>query len=280
MNIARSRIVVITVLLAIVSLLAALWMGKATVPTDDVCPEQFADGRPPALDASHGRAGRTLCFSQFAVRYSDLTKTPLWSAEHLTGERLRASSGLPRAGDFHEELRLPAARRSELKDYRRTGYDRGHMAPSGDMSTLAAQRESFSLINIVPQHPCSNQGLWSGIESAVRRMAMSQDELFVVTGPVYSKSGTGHMIGRGVSIPDEVYKAVYDPVTDQAGAYLAENADGMTWQAVSLVRLKELTGIDAFPSLDDDVKAAGMKLPEPEKSRYKCRLHSSGEVPQ
>lgn len=274
MNIAR---ITVFALFAIAGLLVAR-MESIALPPDDVCPEQFAGGRPPVIDAPRGRASRTLCFSQFAVRYSGQTKTPLWSAERLTGARLRASSGMPRAGDFHEEPRLPAARRPELKDYRRTGYDRGHMAPSGDMSTLAAQRESFSLINIIPQHPCSNQGLWSGIESAVRRMATSQDELFVVTGPVYSRSG--HTIGRGVSVPDQVYKAVYDPVTDQAGAYLAENADGMAWQAVSLAHLKEITGIDVFPALDDDVKIAGMKLPEPEKSRYKCRLHSSGEVPQ
>ena len=89
------------------------------------------------------------------------------------------------------------------------------MSPSGDMPNLVAQDESFSLANMIPQHPCSNQGLWSGIEAAVRGMTMRQGEVFVVTGPIYSRSSDQRLIGVGVAVPDQVFKAIYDPVTDQ-----------------------------------------------------------------
>lgn len=275
-----SRSFVLTVAVGLLAFAAALALWSSVVPSDDSCPTQFAGGQAPEIDRASVRSSRTLCFSQFALRYSEVTKTPLWSAEHLTSERLRAASGMARTGSFHAEARIPAGWRSELSDYRRTGYDRGHMSPSGDMSTPGAQAESFSLVNMVPQHPCSNQVLWETIERAVRNMAVRQGELFVVTGPVYSRAGAERRIGRGVTVPDQIYKAVYDPVTEQAGAYLAENAEGNAWQSVSIAKLKEITAIDAFPSLADDVKSAGMTLPHPEKPRYKCQLHSSGEVPQ
>jgi endonuclease G len=247
---------------------------------DDSCPAQFAEGRPPATEPARDRAARTLCFSGFAVRHSGATRTPLWSAEKLTGERLRRAAGLPRTGKFHEERRLPQSGRSGLSDYRRTGYDRGHMAPSGDMPDPEAQNESFTLANMVPQHPCSNQVTWYGLEQSVREIALRQDELYVVTGPIYSRPSRERRIGGGVMVPDELFKAVYDPVTGQAGAYVAENAERADWRVVSMAQLKEMTGIDVFPALPDDAKAEAMKLPPPARSPHKCNLHSSGETPQ
>ncbi|WP_407927568.1 DNA/RNA non-specific endonuclease [Belnapia mucosa] len=58
----------------------------------------------------------------------------------------------------------------------RSGFDRGHMAPSGDMAPLEGQAESFSLANLVPQNPGSNRCLWEGTESAVRELALQEGE--------------------------------------------------------------------------------------------------------
>ena len=114
------------------------------------CPQFYLEGEVPLIGNEKMRAKTTeLCFEAFTVMHSGLSKTPLWSAEHLTKEAIDAP--IPRKDTFHEEKQLLASHRAELKDYAKSGYDRGHMSPSADMPTPSAQSESFSLANMVPQ---------------------------------------------------------------------------------------------------------------------------------
>jgi endonuclease G, mitochondrial len=130
-----------------------------------------------------------------------------------------------------------------------------------------AQRESFSLSNMIPQDPQSNRGLWSGIESAVRGLArrsgdLYSGDLYVVSGPVFQGTTLQRLHGR-VLVPTEIFKAVYDPKRNQAAAYLVENADSDQWRTVSIGELQQITGIDAFPALAPSVKDHAMAQPEP-----------------
>ena len=115
-------------------LLAALALPPATtVAAPTACPEQFLRGEPPALASPKlARDTRELCFSSFAVLHSGTTRSPLWSAEHLTPGCVQAAEALPRKNSFHAEPALPREERAELADYAGSGHDRGHMAPDGD----------------------------------------------------------------------------------------------------------------------------------------------------
>jgi endonuclease G, mitochondrial len=73
------------------------------------------------------------------------------------------------------------------------------------------------------QAPCNNEVLWAGLESAVRALAKDDDELFVVTGPVYPFDAQLQQIGNGVIVPPELFKAVFDPKLNQAAAYVSPN---------------------------------------------------------
>lgn len=245
---------------AILALFVLLWAAPAAATG---CPEHFAGGTEPALaDPRLATRARELCFRAYAVLHSGATRTPLWSAEHLTAERVEAARGVERTNLFHAEERLPPGERAELADYARSGYDRGHLAPSADMPDAESQAESFSLANMVPQARKLNAGLWSAIEIAVRDRVRRGGELYVVTGPIFRGTNLTALRGR-VVVPTAVFKAIHDPKRGTAGAYLAPNEDDADWEAVSIARLRELSGIDVFPSLPEEVKAAAPRLPKP-----------------
>jgi endonuclease G, mitochondrial len=260
------------VLASVIGLMAVVGFGQTSANAQpESCLQHVAGGIPPALlKPQLARGTQMLCYEEFAVLHSAAVRTPLWSAEHLTREQIEAASQLKRRNAFHSEPRLPASDRAKLADYSRSGYDRGHMSPSGDMPTPKAQRESFSLANIIPQHPCNNEVLWEGIESAVRDLASAEGEIYVVTGPIYEGTDIPFLNGR-VGVPSRVYKAVYDPVRRGAAAYVTPNADGMDWQGISIDQLAQITGIDPFPAIPAEIKAVAMPLPTPQ-AHFGCRL--------
>ena len=224
------------------------------------CLEQFYRDVPPLLTKeSLKKDSYALCFNDFNVMYSGISKTPLWSAEYLTPDRL--SIKIKREDSFHEETRVPLAHRALLADYRGSGYDRGHMAPNGDMNNTVAQHDSFSLANMVPQSPKNNQEVWRKLEEAVRSIVTKQHkDAYVVTGPIFEAKRL-KTIGSGVIVPTAVYKAVYLPKQGIIGAYYAPNNDSLQVKVVSICYLEEKLGINLFPQLTEQQKRNVYQLP-------------------
>ncbi|WP_431858676.1 DNA/RNA non-specific endonuclease [Azospirillum sp.] len=242
-------------------MLLAVPSAASAAPT--ACPEHFLEAQAPDLvNAKLAPKTRELCYSGYAALHSGITRTSLWTAERLTRERLTAAKGLERNNTFHADPNLPQDERAELADYRGSGFDRGHLAPSGDMPDPQAQDESFSLANMVPQNADNNRNLWEGIESSVRNLARRNGELYVVTGPFYQGSSIQRIRGR-VLVPTHLFKAVYDVRQRKAAAYLVENAPGNSYQRISIADLEELTGIAVFPGLPETQRDAMLDLPEP-----------------
>jgi endonuclease G len=226
------------------------------------CSDQFVGGIAPVLvNPRLAQQTKPLCFHAFAVLASGITRTPLYSAEHLTADRIGAAHGVRRVNLFHPEGRLPSEQRAEISDYARSGYDRGHMAPSGDMPDEESQAESFSLANMVPQAPKLNRGVWEEIEHAVRDLALREGSLYVVTGPLFRGQDLQALKGR-VLVPSDTYKAVYDPARQGAGAYVCTNTNEPVCHEVSVAELQQFSGIDPFPALPATVKSVAMPLPE------------------
>lgn len=217
------------------------------------CLEQFYDNQPPVVSAQLAQNTKSLCFNGFAVLYSGMAKTPIWSAEYLTRQRLTHARQLPRVDNFHEEERLPKEYRSTLRDYRGSGYDRGHLAPNGDMSNTDAQYDSFSLANIAPQNQTHNRGVWQKLESQTRDLAQKHQKAYVVTGVAFLAKNV-KKINNNVFIPSHFFKAIYIPSTGEATAYLSLNDASEHMQQMTLTELYQQTGIDAFPSLPQSVK--------------------------
>lgn len=224
------------------------------------CLKQFYRDVPPILNReSLKKDSYALCFNDFNVMYSGVSKTPLWSAEYLTPERL--SIKIKREASFHEESRIPEQHRSTLADYRGTGYDRGHMAPNGDMNNATAQHDSFSLVNTVPQAHENNTQVWRKLEEAVRAIVTKQHrDAYIVTGPMFEGKRL-KTIGLGVIVPTAVYKAIYLPKQGIIGAYYAPNNDSQQVKVVSVCYLEEKLGINLFPQLTEQQKRNIYQLP-------------------
>lgn len=225
------------------------------------CREQFYRGSTPEIEKKAlKRASYPLCFNGFAVMYSGVSYTPLWSAEYLTPQRLKQAKTLNRKNDFHEEDRIPERYRSYLSDYARSGYDRGHMAPNGDMATRTQQHDSFSLANMVPQSPKNNQEVWRNLEEATRALVSKQQKAaYVVTGPAFLK-GELKQVGR-VLVPTHVYKVVYFPELGIASAYFAPNNESGEVDVVSVQELEDTIGINLVPEMPASIKAKRIMLP-------------------
>ena len=229
------------------------------------CPQFYVDGEAPII-VNEKLASKTkeLCFESFGVMHSGISKTPLWSAEYLTASAIDAD--VQRKDKFHEETQLPQSERAELKDYAKSGYDRGHMSPSADMPTESAQAESFSLANMVPQDHNHNTGIWSSIESATRYLAKKEGSLYVITGPIYK--GTLKSIGNGVLVPTYIYKIIYSPKQQKAAVYFTNNEPGKAYHIISVKELEILSGINFFPKMSEEKKTQLLSLPEPKEMKH------------
>lgn len=262
---------------ALILSVAVVLTGPPVKAAEAGCAAEFADGVAPALvNPRLGQRTEPLCFRAFAVLYSGVTRTPLYSAEHLTAPRIEAARDVRRMNLFHPEERLPPDWRADLSDYARSGYDRGHMSPSGDMPDEESQAESFSLANMVPQAPRLNRGIWEGIESAIRDLALRDGSLYVITGPLFQGAQLQALKGR-VLIPSDTFKAVYDPRRGGAGAYVCTNTNEPACREVSIADLSHLSGIDVFPGLPMALKETAMPLPEPKPHRRRRHHRYSGD---
>jgi endonuclease G len=249
--------------LHITTLLIGALIGTASLAQPASCPEHFAGGDAPEfINEKLVEHTAQLCFEAYAVMHSGISRTPLWSAEHLSRNRLNKAEAMTRRNTFHAEEQLPEDNRAELRDYAHSGFDRGHMSPSGDMPTASAQYESFSLANIIPQNANNNQNLWANIEEQTRDLASRRGELYVISGPMFEGSSIQRINGR-VLVPTHVFKAVYDPKRRQGGAYIAPNEPGKDYQTVSIAELEKRVNINLFPDVPADIKHSKMDLPSP-----------------
>ncbi|MFJ2987795.1 DNA/RNA non-specific endonuclease [Collimonas sp. NPDC087041] len=237
----------------------SLFLLSSTAFATD-CPSHYAGGQAPRiLNDKLARQTQELCFQAFVVMHSGITRTPLWSAEHLTRNNIDAARSLSRENSFHPEPALLISDRAELKDYARSGFDRGHMSPNGDMANRTSQYESFSLANMIPQNPQNNRHVWAAIESAVRNMAVNDGELYVITGPAFLGQEL-QKVGN-VLVPTYIYKVVYSPKRQQAAAYFIKNEDTSHYEQMSVTQLENTLHISLLPGVAKHVKDVAMKLP-------------------
>jgi len=169
--------------------------------------------------------GTLLCRKGYLLAHNSDNKTPNWVIEHLTFEKV-SSKEAKRSNNFAPDPDLTKGERAELNDYRNSGFDKGHMAPSADMEwDQQAMNECFYLSNMVPQvGKGMNRDIWSHLERMIRDSAMHRKELYVITGPIYHDTPHQTIGNDNVSVPTHLFKIAYDPKTKEAIAFIMPNA--------------------------------------------------------
>lgn len=231
--------------------LSVLILTTATISqatTDfSACPQFFAKGQPPKVAPK--ATNRALCYDAFAILHSGQSKTAVFVAQKLNRASV-ADADEKRKDKFFSDARLPVAERSTLEDYKHSGWSRGHMAPAGDMPTVQAMAQSFSLANMVPQAAKHNGGAWAKtVEEATRKYAArARGDVYVITGPIYEPSIEKSLgIGPGqVRVPKYLFKLVYDENRNQAWAHWHLNDDTTHGsRPISYAELVKRTGMSA-----------------------------------
>lgn len=121
------------------------------------------------------------------------------------------------------EMRLPYVKPDE---YRRSGYDKGHLAPAADFAHSQQGMDiSFVMSNMAPQLKNLNRKAWLKLETQVRQWACGEGQLTVITGPVL-KAGL-KKLRSGLVVPEEFFKVIIDETKPKkALAFLYSQKDG------------------------------------------------------
>ncbi|MGM9704216.1 MAG: DNA/RNA non-specific endonuclease [Prevotella sp.] len=193
----------------------------------------------------------------YTVCYNAETRLPHWVAWRLTADH---TTGPHKRGGikFQEDEQVPAPRATDA-DYRSSGYDRGHMCPSGDNKwSEVAQRESFLMTNICPQVHNLNAGDWNEMEQQCRRWAEQYGEIYIVCGPILYRQKHKTIGKNKVVVPEAFFKVVLCLGNDpKAVGFIYKNAEGNRPKGDyvnSVDQVERLTGIDFFPTLPDSIE--------------------------
>ena len=200
----------------------------------------------------------------FSVEWSYNDLANRWTCYQLYAGNMQ--SNVDRTNAFADDTEIPAAYRSHESDYKGSGYSKGHLCPSADRLCSEEQnRQTFLMSNMQPQWQNHNGMLWERLEGKVRTWASDCDTLYVVkAATIRSDQVYSNKVNNRLPVPKYFYMALlaYNKKNNSyqaMGLWTEHNNDKNTNKnygdyAISIDKLEELTGIDFFCNLPDDIE--------------------------
>lgn len=246
-------------LLMIASIAVFWWFENFYTPDPYAAPpgEEGTTGFPGAWLPS-GPSGEEIVHDHFQLSYDETHEQARWVAYALYPGHLTAQD---RERPYYVEDPLVSTHSADWRNYRGSGYDRGHLCPAGDRRfSETAYNQTFYTSNISPQDPEFNAGIWNELEMQVRRWCRKYGPLHILTGGVL-EPGLPAIGEEAVSVPRLFFKVVIRGTEDEMEVlgFLLSNRpqEGPLQQyAVALDSIESVTGLDFFPGLPESRQAA------------------------
>ena len=199
----------ISLLLLVTALNANAWTQRQPNPVQ-ACQVHAPYGFPQSTLQVYG-----ICRQAYLVGYDPAAKLPEYVIYTLLPQN--ALGCVARTNAFAADQSVPGGARPD--DYAATGYDKGHMAPDGDLSwDTQVEFESFLMTNMSPQAGSLNRGIWKLLETSVRGWSVQLNRPFtIVSGGIYDANDK--KIGNGVVVPHAFYKIVIDQQTGEVAGW-------------------------------------------------------------
>ena len=237
---------------AAIAVASAFIPGKSTGPVSGPVDSLLVVSDPDSL--SH----TTIQYEGFTVTFDPARHQPAFVAWEVDSAKADANSADRKNARFQPDKNTDGC--ATLADYRRSGYDRGHMAPAADMKwSTQAMADCHYLTNICPQDNALNGGPWATVEKNTRLWTHRHGTLYIVAGPVLGDIMTDTIGESRIPVPERFFKVIIAPYADppMGIAFLMPNHpfDGGAQATVtSIDNIEAITGYDFFSALPDDVE--------------------------
>jgi endonuclease G len=197
-----------------------------------------------------------ICHTGYCLEYDHNYKLAKWVAYELTNTETQGT--FARNDKFTPDPQI-TRNSASLEDYKKSGYDRGHLAPAADMKWSAeAMRESFYLSNMSPQDKSFNRGIWKKLEEQTRNWAIENKAVYITTGPILEK-GLPTIGPNQIPIPKAFYKVILDytqPEVKAIGFIIPNQGSTLPLSsfAHSIDEIEKQTHIDFFSKVPDEIE--------------------------
>lgn len=240
------------IIILVAGIIMSRFLAPATVDgtthySQELCVPRFCDGTEHQIVKHAG----------YILSYNNDTRNADWVGYELTAEEVQ---GVVERGENFVPDPLVRGPQAADSDYRKTGWDRGHLAPAADMKwSKQAMEESFYLSNVSPQNKQLNRGTWKKLEELCRNKAELYGKVIIVTGPLFYDKKPRYIGDNRVRVPDAFFKVLLSDYrgTHRAIGFVCDNKSGkskLKEHALNVDAIEELTGLDFFHQLPDSIE--------------------------
>ncbi len=195
-------------------------------------------------------------YEDFVISYNKNKKIANWVMYTLTADEFLHSKAKRASFKQDSQLSKRGIYTPKSSDYQNTGFDRGHLAPARDFSfSKTANDNIFSMANIVPQSSGLNRGAMKKLEDKVRKWALKEKAIVIVTGPLLKNIQL--KMPSGVNVPECFFKVLLDltPVRKTIAFKLCQtdgSGTNLVKKALSVDNIEQESVIDFFPNMHDE----------------------------